>query len=99
MKAITGFHPEYAKDGYDFSLLGTLVHEVDESGGYDTDDAKLFKNQRKYTLISGTGCSCWDGDYEGWTDLTLAELRKLGKSWTKDYGASAALGEWITKNL
>jgi hypothetical protein len=100
MKAVTNFHPEYGKEGYDFSLLGELVHEIDESESYEEDEAKLFKNQRKYTLIAASGCSCWDGDWEGWTDLTKTELKKLGVSWSKDeYGASKSMGEWITENI
>lgn len=100
MKALSNYHPQYSKDGYDFSLLGVVVHEVDESEAYEEDEAKLLRNQRKYTMIAATGCSCWDGDWEGWTDLTKAEVRKLGESWSKDgYGATKTLGEWIKENF
>lgn len=99
MKAINNYHPPYEKNGYDYSLLGDLVHEVDESAAYEEDEAKLFKNQRKYALIQATGCSCWNGDWEGWADLTKPELRKLGVSWSKEYGAAKVMGEWIKENV
>lgn len=99
MKAVSNFHPQYSKNGWDFSLLGEIIHEVNESEPYEEDEAKLLKNRSRYSLIQATGCSCWDGDWEGWTDLTKAEVRKLGKSWANGYGASKTLGKWIEANF
>jgi hypothetical protein len=99
MKTLEYFHPPYGEEGYDFSILGEVVHEVDESEPYEEDEAKLLKNQRKYALIQASGCSCWDGDWGGWTDLTKPEVRKLGETWSKSYGAEKVMGEWIRDNF
>jgi hypothetical protein len=99
MQPITGFHPPYTKDGQDFSLLGELIHSEDANQAYGHDEARLFKQGRRYNLIAATGCSCWDGEWEGWGNLTLAELRKLGKSWAGDGGSPGLMGEYILESL
>lgn len=101
MKALNNYHPKYTKVGYSFRDLGRKVKHIDQSEAYEEDEAVLLINkQDKYTLLSATGCSCWDGDWEGWADLSRAQVKKLGKSWAKDtYGASKILGQWITENL
>lgn len=79
--------------------LGEEVHEEDTQPSWEQDAARLFKRGRKFTLIASSGCSCWDGEWEGWTDITLTELRKLGEAWSKDWGgATKLMGEWIKKN-
>lgn len=101
MKAIT--IREYSwnedKEKEIWGPLGTLVHETDESEDYEINACKLFNNEGSYTLISANGCSCWDGDWEGWTDLSLEELQKLGDSWAKDTRAEKAMGEYIQENF
>jgi len=97
MKAITLYGYGYKDEEWD---IGELVKEIDESGSYEQDASLLFKKGRKYTLLDSNGCSCWDGDWEGWTDLTLTELRKLGQAWAKnEYGSSKSMGKWINENL
>lgn len=100
MKVVNNFHPEYVKDGYVFAGFGKLVHEIDQSGGYEEDEAKLFKRGRLYTYLNATGCSCWDGDWEGWADMTKSELRRLADSWfEKGYGSEKAMGAWVRDNV
>jgi hypothetical protein len=101
MKVVTNYHPEYKAGSYSFRGFGRRVKYVDESASYEEDEAMLLLNKNgRYTMLLATGCSCWDGDWEGWADLTLAETRKLGRAWLKDnYGASSSLGKWITENL
>lgn len=99
MKAIT-IYSLWDDNDEKIKELGELVVEIDESEDYEQDASRLYKKGRKYTLLDSNGCSCWDGDWEGWTDLTLTELRKLGKSWAKDeYSSSKAMGEWIKENM
>lgn len=57
-------------------LFGTLLVEEDTSNGYDTETSHLFKKGTKYVWIDANGCSCWEGDYDGW-ELTKSELKKL----------------------
>lgn len=112
MKAVSNYHPPYEWNlkpeekekrtlvgSYDFTEYGKLVHHIDESESYAEDETVLLKKGRYYTLLTATGCSCWDGDWEGWTDLTLTELRKLGSSWEKDWGSAGSMGKWINENL
>lgn len=100
MKSVEYFVPGWASDEKEWKIYGELVHEIDESEDYGQDAARLLKLKNKYTLLSSSGCSCWDGDWGGWTDLTKAELKKLGAAWAKDpYGSSKTMGEWIKENI
>lgn len=101
MKSLENYHPKYTKTGYSYRDLGRKVKHIDESEAYEEDEAMLLVNRDgKYTIITASGCSCWDGDWGGWTDLTAAQVKKLGKSWVKDvYGATSTLGKWITENF
>lgn len=101
MKAIANVHGNWTKDGYEFPSLGKEIKHFDESEAYETDEARLFKLGTKYTILSATGCSCWDGDWEGWTDLTKPELYKIAKSWANPNSydhAEKNLGAWIIEN-
>ena len=95
MKAVSNYHPGYQND---FSEYGATIYEVDESEPYEEDEAALIEQDGLYTLIQATGCSCWDGDWEGWTDLTLDELVKVAHSWTTGYGAEKVMGQYILEN-
>ena len=102
MQAISNYHPPLIEGpgfGYDFTQLGELIYEIDESAAYEEDEAKLLKKGETYTLIQATGCSCWDGDWEGWTDLTPPELKQLAVTWLKGYGAEKVMGAYINENL
>lgn len=97
---------EYSYSSYDkkeeeiWQPLGDLVISFDESEDYEVNEARLYKKGTKYTLITANGCSCWDGDWEGWTNISKTELRKLGASWAKDYSAAEKkIGEWIKENI
>lgn len=83
-----------------FKDLGTLIVEFDESEAYEENETKLFKKGTKYTLIAANGCSCWDGDWEGWTNVSKTELRKLCIAWSKGWGAAEKeMGKWIKENI
>ena len=100
MKAKTFYEYSYPVNDDSWEDLGKLVVEFDESEAYEQNATKLFKNGTKYTLLASNGCSCWDGNWEGWTEVTKTELKKLGEAWSKDYGkAEKNIGEWIVENI
>lgn len=43
-----------------------VLAEIDESAAYEVDmNAVVFDPKTKdYALLSASGCSCWDGDYD-----------------------------------
>lgn len=83
----------------DLSEYGELVREIDGGDGWDVDIARLYKKGRKYSVLMATGCSCFDGEYEGWTELTKAELVSLANKWKDAFGAERRLGSWIVNGM
>lgn len=82
-------------------LFGTLLADYDTSDAYETEVSYLFKKGSKYTWIDGNGCSCWEGDYEGW-ELTESELMKLAdKTLQANYRGTAQvlIAKWVKENL
>lgn len=84
--------------------FGTLLVEHDTSEDYQVERSLLFsKNGREYVWLSANGCSCWDGDYDGWV-LTEDELRKLAeKTYQHKYdwrdSADALVAKWVIDNI
>jgi hypothetical protein len=82
MKALTYHHnwsTNMTADEEMAAEFGTLLHEVDTSEGYDTELARLHKSpDGRFNLLEANGCSCWDGDYDGWS-FTKTELLKWAK--------------------
>lgn len=80
--------------------FGTVLYEADDSAPYETDVAILLKKNRKYTMMCGSACSCYEAAYDGWTEMTKTEVKNLAKTWVeKSYGAEKLLGEWIQTNI
>lgn len=108
MKAITHRHQWSSgttEEQEKSALFGTLLFEADESESYEVETAELFKaNDGSYNLLEANGCSCWDGDYEGW-NMTLAELldwatAKVGKqSSTRRKYADEVVAHWVADNI
>ncbi len=88
-------------DGTEFSEFGALIHDEDESGGWDIDEAKLFVKEGLYTYLEANDCSCWDGRYDGWTELTKAELLTLAEQWcnTEYHDSEKNMGVWVLANV
>lgn len=80
-------------------LFGTRLHYEDCGGGYETDEAYLFKSGDLYRYLEATGCSCWAGEFEGW-ELSLEELITLASKWVReDYAkAERAMGIWVLEH-
>lgn len=81
--------------------FGKLLVEYDTSEAYEQESSHLFKKGTKYYWVDANGCSCWEGDYEGW-ELTKPELMKLAKSaLERKYRDSASdlVAQWIMDNL
>lgn len=84
-------------------LFGTLLVGHDTSEAYEQESSYLFKKGTKYVWIDANGCSCWDGDYDGW-ELTKTELKTLAKkTLDNSYGGRDRAGElvakWVAENL
>lgn len=83
-------------------LFGTILVSADESEAYETNESALFLgNNGKYSWIDANGCSCWDGDWDGW-ELTKLQLLKMAKGVIeRKYGRTAevVVAEWILKNI
>lgn len=84
--------------------FGKLLVEFDKSEPYETEVSSLFYNKktRKYTWIDANGCSCWDGDWDGW-ELTKTELKQLAEkavanrySWRDT--AEYLVGAWVMEH-
>lgn len=80
--------------------FGKLLHDIDTADSYEVAESHLFKKGTKYYWIQANGCSCWDGDYDGY-ELTKPELMKLAKARAKDTwgGHEKQMAEWILENL
>lgn len=81
-------------------MFGKLLIESDESEAYEQDGAMLFKKGRKYYYLQSNGCSCWDGDWDGF-ELTLPELRKWAAAKSEDGYEKAAIevARFVKENL
>lgn len=102
MKTVESIHGTYHAGDWDFPDYGKLVFSVDNSEDYDVDEGRVYFNGRRYTVLFAEGCSCWDGDWGGWTDLTKTELTALAKRWTskdRDHSMSTEhdIGTWWLK--
>ena len=42
----------------------TLVADIDESEPYEVDVTEIYEHEGRFILVTASGCSCWDGDYE-----------------------------------
>jgi hypothetical protein len=102
MKAVSNIHPSYTKSGRERfpTEYGRKLKSIDESADYDVDEAVLFKaRDGLYTYLRATGCSCWDGDYEGWAELTTVELKTMAEGWVKSsyQDTELSMGKWVLR--
>lgn len=84
------------------STFGELINEEDESACYEYDESELYLKDGRYTCLSGAGCSCWDGNMSGWTDISKEELLTLATEWAKEREyptAETSMGKWILENV
>lgn len=85
--------------------FGKLLVTYDTSEPYEEETSSLFYDEEadEYTWIDSNGCSCWDGDYEGWTLekselLTLADKAVENRYSWRDT-ARYLVGAWIKENI
>jgi hypothetical protein len=83
--------------------FGTLLVEHNKSEGYDVDESLLFQNKDGYFIwISASGCSCWDGEYDGWI-LNKDELKKMARRNINhecgEDNADSLVSQWILDNI
>lgn len=52
-------------DFYDRQKQLIIIARVDESEPYEIDEAVIgIDTNGKFILLTASGCSCWDGDYD-----------------------------------
>ena len=83
--------------------FGVLLTDFETSEPYETERSLLFKKGTKYIWLGANGCSCWEGDYDGW-ELSKPDLKKLAlKTWETRYDwrdtADALVAKWVMENL
>lgn len=66
--------------------LTTFLTGVDESEAYEVDYTEIWTTNDGYALVTASGCSCWDGDYNMTTYSTLDALEADLKNTERDYG-------------
>lgn len=86
------------------SLFGVLLAYENTSEDYQEETSSLYLDKNGlYTWIDSSGCSCWDGDFEGWQCekeelLKLAKEKVEHKSRHRD-AAEDLIAQWIVDNL
>lgn len=55
-----------------------LLAQVDESESYEIDVAEVYRDtvKNKFVLVTASGCSCWDGQYEAEEYDNLEDIEK-----------------------
>jgi hypothetical protein len=52
-----------------------LLADIDESQPYEIDVTEIYQDAAgNFVLVTASGCSCWDGDYDEETYTTYPEL-------------------------
>lgn len=82
--------------------FGKLLHGV--YAPYEIEDAELYFDGKYYYFLEANGCSCWEGDWDGW-QFTKTEVIKWAKAkvkqqeynWRKQ--SYEILAEWIVENI
>jgi len=73
---------------------------IDESEPYEVDRCGIFYDDKTkdFVVMTATGCSCWDGDYEEGHFATLDDVEKslLGDS-TRTYNPTLNGAEQLIK--
>src|SRR5690349_17681966 len=54
---------------------GDLIAIVDESEAFDVDIVELWKKGDTYFLLTASGCSCWEGEFETRQYKSLDDLQ------------------------
>lgn len=58
--------------------FGRLIAAIDESEPYEVDMTEIYINDEDHTitLVTASGCSCWEGEYQTREFVTLEQLEK-----------------------
>ena len=82
-----------------YDIKNSLIElaELDESASYEVDYTfvGLNKETGKFTLVTASGCSCWDGgcDVEEFDDLDSMEKSLVTEDRT--YNPSLSGAKWV----
>jgi hypothetical protein len=103
MKSIAYNHhwnSELSQEQEMIKLFGTELDFENNADSYETNEAYLFQKGDKYFYLSANGCSCWDGDYDGWQFTKLELLKWAKENAANDYEDSdQLLAQWIMDNI
>ena len=72
----------------------TLLSAVDESEPYEVDMAEIWRTaEGRFALVTASGCSCWDGEYDSdeFDSLELLAVSLLREERTYNPSLSGAL--------
>lgn len=57
------------------SELKTLAF-IDEADSYEVDENGIYTDGEKFYLLSASGCSCWDGEFDEVEYNSFEELKQ-----------------------
>lgn len=94
----------------EFPELWDQIAFIDESESYEVDQTAIYSDKETGTFVFATasGCSCWDGDWDVTTGLSLGEVFDLigvdgeesGHRWNPSFEGAKSLKaqveEWNT---
>lgn len=74
-----------------------VLSELDESMDYEVDYSAIGfdKENRQFVLVTASGCSCWDGDYEEEYFNSLYELEVALSNDNRSYNPSILGGQQL----
>lgn len=73
---------------------------IDEGAAYEVDQAGIYRDPttKKLVLLTATGCSCWEGDYDEEQYDSLAELEDALVNRKRTYNPTlAGVTELVTE--
>lgn len=86
------------------NLYGSMLVDYDTSEPYEQETSTLYvNNEGVYTWIDSNGCSCWEGDYDGWQlskeELLKLAIKKSGEKWGDRDRAEDMVASWVLENI
>ena len=85
-------------------LFGERLVVFGDAEPYTVEEALLFKKDDEYNLLEANGCSCWDGDYDGWSFsydelIAWAEAKSARQEYKWRRQNFELLADWILKKV
>jgi hypothetical protein len=73
------------------------VGTSDLADDYEVDELHVAKGTSGYWIVSASGCSCWEGDYQlsGPYDTVEELLRNIPEAWSDSRNHRAAIAKQV----